>query len=88
MDPIEAEREDLRVKHQGAIESERTTTQLRFQMLSLFLAAVGLLVGLGHQSRSVGVLLLVFTAGLWILDLRNRALLDLFREIGRPSKRA
>ena len=52
------------------------------QTLSLFLAAVGLMVGLGQKSRSVGALLLLIGAGLWILDLRNRALLRAYRSIG------
>jgi hypothetical protein len=79
---LDYEREDLRTKHQAATDCERTTTQLRFQTLSLFLAAVGLIVGLGQQSRSVGALLLLIGAGLWVLDLRNRALLQAYRSVG------
>src|SRR4051812_28482061 len=82
MELLDYERADLRAKHQAATDCERTTTQLRFQTLSLFLAAVGLIVGLGHQSRSVGALLLLIGAGLWILDLRNRALLQAYRKTG------
>jgi hypothetical protein len=82
MEPNDHERENLRTKFEAVAAIERSTTQLRFQTLSLFLAAVGLIVGFGHQSRAIGALLLVISIGLWILDLRNRDLLWTFRNIG------
>jgi 4-amino-4-deoxy-L-arabinose transferase-like glycosyltransferase len=57
-------------------------TQMRFQTLAIFLAAVGFIVGLGHLSRPTGALLFLLTLGLWIIDLRSRDRLSKWRDWG------
>jgi hypothetical protein len=54
-------------------------TGMRFQTVTIFLAAVGLLANSGNQSLRTGVLILVVSTGLWVLDLRNR---DVLRRLG------
>jgi hypothetical protein len=54
-------------------------TGMRFQTVSIFLAAVGLIAMSGSQSASTGTLILVVSIGLWVLDLRNR---DVLRRLG------
>jgi hypothetical protein len=63
--------EDRRLKYRTLVDYEIAMTQMRFQTLAIFLAAVGFIVGLGHYSRWVGGLLLAITLGLWIIDLRS-----------------
>jgi hypothetical protein len=77
-----AEIEDRRLKYRALVDYEIAMTQMRFQTLAIFLAAVGFIVGLGHYSRWTGGLLLAITLGLWIIDLRNRDMLSKFRDWG------
>jgi hypothetical protein len=74
--------EDRRLKYRALVDYEIAMTQMRFQTLAIFLAAVGFIVGLGHYSRWVGGLLLAITLGLWIIDLRSRDMLSKFRDWG------
>lgn len=74
--------EDRHLKYRALVDYEIAMTQMRFQTLAIFLAAVGFIVGLGHYSRWVGGLLLFITLGLWIIDLRSRDMLSKFREWG------
>lgn len=83
MDEPEQRREDVRANHAAIAGAEIAVTQLRFQTLTVYLAAVGFIVGLGEPRRRIGALLLVITLGLWVLDLRNRDLLSSFRGAGR-----
>ena len=76
------EAEDRRLKYKTLVDYEIAMTQMRFQTLAIFLAAVGFIVGLGHYSRWVGALLLSITLGLWIIDLRSRDMLSKFRDWG------
>jgi hypothetical protein len=65
------------------LDYELGLTNLRFQTLTIYFAAVGFIVGLNHNpSRAVGVLLLCVTVGLWTIDLRNRDMLTTFRTRG------
>jgi hypothetical protein len=77
-----AEIEDRRAKYRAVVDYEIAMTQMRFQTLAIFLAAVGFIVGLGHLSRSIGALLLSITLGLWIIDLRSRDVLSKWRRVG------
>jgi hypothetical protein len=86
MDDSHERRQDVRASHAAIASTEIAVTQLRFQTLTVYLAAVGFIVGLGQPRRSIGALLLVITLGLWILDLRNRDLLSLFRTAGRLAE--
>ncbi len=74
---------DIRARRDGVLKKEVNLESLRFQTVSIYLAAVGLIVGLSSSSRAIGALLLVISAGLWILDLRNRDLVGVLREKGR-----
>lgn len=75
-------RDDLRLEYQAVCDYELTVSKMRFQTLSLFLAAVGFIVGLSNPTQAIGVLLLSLSFGLWIIDLRNRTLLNRYREMG------
>jgi hypothetical protein len=54
-------------------------TGMRFQTVTIFLAAVGLIVSGDNEEPWSGLLILILSIGLWILDLRNR---DLLRKLG------
>jgi hypothetical protein len=54
-------------------------TGMRFQTVTIFLAAIGLIASSGNQSPRTGGLILVVSIGLWVLDLRNR---DVLRRLG------
>lgn len=81
-EPTSTEIEDRRLKYRALVDYEIAVTQMRFQTLAIFLAAVGFIVGLGHYSRLVGGLLLAMTLGLWVIDLRSRDMLMKFRDWG------
>jgi hypothetical protein len=59
-------------------------TGMRFQTVTIFLAAVGLITTRSGQSPRTGALILVVSIGLWLLDLRNR---DVLRRLGNRGKR-
>ena len=80
------ERENRKMVWQSAAEYEIAVTQMRFQTLSIFIAAIGFIIGLGHLSRSVGALLLLIAVGLWVIDLRNRDMLVQFRQMGTRAE--
>ena len=52
---------------------------MRFQTVTIFLAAVGLILSSSNQTPRTGLLILGLSVGLWILDLRNR---DVLRRLG------
>ncbi len=82
------QRENRRIEYRAILDWEIAVTQLRFQTLSIFFAAVGFIVGFSNRpSKAVGVLLLAVTAGLWIIDLRNRDLLSRFRILGLEAEK-
>jgi hypothetical protein len=54
-------------------------TGMRFQTVTIFLAAVGLIANSGNQTPRTGALILAVSLGLWVLDLRNR---DVLRKLG------
>lgn len=66
---------DLRAEYAVIGSYITAMTGMRFQTVTIFLAAVGLLATSGNQSPRTGVLILVVSIGLWILDLRNREVL-------------
>ena len=59
-------------------------TGMRFQTVTIFLAAVGLIVSRSGQSDRTAALLIAVSLGLWLLDLRNR---DVLRRLGARGKR-
>ena len=63
-------------------------TGLRFQLMGLYLAAVGFIFSRGTPSSLNAALILGVSIGLWILDLRNRDLLARHGERGRKIERA
>jgi hypothetical protein len=78
-----ADPEDRRVAYQIAAQYELGIGQWRFQLLSIYLAAVGVIVGFGHSARFVGGLLVGITVGVFAIELRNRDLLRRYRPIGK-----
>jgi hypothetical protein len=73
--------ESLRAEY-GVVASYITAmTGMRFQTLAIYLAAVGL-VSRENASSLTGLLILVVSVGLWVLDLRNRDVLHRLGERG------
>jgi hypothetical protein len=62
-----------------------TVVGFRFQTLGLFLVALGFIVT--RNDRSVATLVLILAAGLWMVELKTRALLDALGEEGRSMER-
>jgi len=62
-----------------------TVVGFRFQTLGLFLVALGFLVN--RHDRWVAALVLILAVGLWIVELKTRALLDALGEEGRRMER-
>ena len=62
-----------------------TVVGFRFQTLGLFLVALGFIVS--RNDRWVAALVLILALGLWIVELRTRALLDALGEEGRRMER-
>lgn len=80
--PVTAESpnpQDLRTEYAVIGSYITAMTGMRFQTVTIFLAAVGLIATSGSQSPRAGGLILVLSLGLWILDLRNR---DVLRRLG------
>jgi hypothetical protein len=67
--------DDLRAEYAVIGSYITAMTGMRFQTVTIFLAAVGLIASGGNQSPRTGLLILVLSVGLWILDLRNREVL-------------
>jgi hypothetical protein len=74
--------EDRRVAYQVAAQYELAIGQWRFQLLSIYIAAVGVVIGFAHSARFVGAFLIGTTVGLWLIELRNRDLLRRYRPVG------
>src|ERR671922_1969222 len=74
--------ENLRTEY--AVIGSYTTamTGARFQTVAIYLAAIGLIVSQGEPSRLAALLMLVVSFGLWVLDLRNRDVLERLGERG------
>jgi hypothetical protein len=66
--------ENLRVIYKELAAYNQTVVGFRFQLLGFFLAAVGFIVS--HQSRASAALLLALAIGLWLVELKNRLLLN------------
>ncbi|MEP6642372.1 MAG: hypothetical protein ABJB93_10750 [Gaiellales bacterium] len=62
-----------------------TVVGFRFQTLGFFLVALGFIVN--RNDRSVAILVLILAAGLWIVELKTRVLLDALGEEGRSMER-
>jgi hypothetical protein len=62
-----------------------TVVGFRFQTLGLFLVALGFIVG--RSDRWVAALVLILAVGLWIVELKTRALLDALGAEGRRMER-
>jgi hypothetical protein len=58
-----------------------TVVGFRFQTLGLFLVALGFIVN--RNDRWVAALVLILAAGLWMVELKTRALLDALGAEGR-----
>jgi len=71
---LAADREDVRAEYASLNAYSSTIVTFRFTLVGFFLAAVGLVVQGGVQ-RDEAMLLLALSLCLWILELRNRALL-------------
>jgi hypothetical protein len=69
------DRDDVRTEYAVIASYVTAMTGMRFQTVTIFLAAVGLIATAGNQSPRTGLLILVVSIGLWILDLRNREIL-------------
>jgi hypothetical protein len=63
-----------------------TVVGFRFQTLGLFLVALGFIVS--RNDRWVASLVLILAAGLWMVELKTRALLDALGKEGRRMERA
>jgi hypothetical protein len=82
MSAVDPNRDDLRTEY-GVIGSYTTAlTGARFQTVAIYLAAVGLIASNGAPSRLTATLMLVVSVGLWLLELRNRDMLERLGERG------
>lgn len=71
----------LQTEYTALVSYSNQVVSFRFGVLSFFLIAIGF--SLGHRTPSTGCLLVLLATGLWILELRNRALLATLAERGR-----
>jgi hypothetical protein len=74
--------ENLRTEYSVIGSYTTAMTGARFQTVAIYLAAIGLIVGRSEPSRLTALLMLVVSFGLWVLDLRNRDVLDRLGERG------
>ena len=78
MEPLEKNKpnpEDVRVEYTALTSYATTIVTFRFTLLGFYLAAAGLIIG-SPPSRGKAALLLGLSVSLWLLELRNRSLLD------------
>jgi hypothetical protein len=74
--------ENLRTEYSVIGSYTTAMTGARFQTVAIYLAAIGLIVSRGEPSRLTALLMLVVSFGLWVLDLRNRDVLERLGERG------
>jgi hypothetical protein len=68
-------RETLRVQYAAVAARDIALGQWRFQAMLIFITAVALIADhVKTQQHELAVILIVLGLGMWILDLRNRAL--------------
>ena len=67
--------DDIRTEYTSLSSYVREIVKFRFTLLGLFLATSGFIVGGTNPSKEKFVLLAALSIGLWLLELRNRALL-------------
>lgn len=75
-----ADPDNLRTEYSVIGSYVTAMTGMRFQTMAIYLAALGLIVSRGTPSSLGAALILVVSVGLWILDLRNR---DVLERLGR-----
>jgi hypothetical protein len=67
--------ENIRTEYTALSSYATTIVTFRFTLLGFYLAAAGLIIG-SPPSKGKAVLLLGLSVSLWLLELRNRSLLD------------
>jgi hypothetical protein len=82
MSSADPEPENLRTEYTVIGSYTTALTGARFQTLAIYLAAIGLIVSREEPSRLTAMLMLVVSFGLWVLDLRNRDVLERLGERG------
>ena len=75
--------EDLRAEYSVIGSYVTKMTGLRFQTMTIYIAALGFIVSQGTPEWPTVLLILAVSLGLWILELRNRDLLHKLGERGR-----
>lgn len=78
----EPNEEDVRTEYEALTAYGRQIVIFRFTLLGFYLTLIGFLVLRGSPSAGEYLLLCLLTIGLWILELRNRALLKILDNRG------
>ena len=78
--------EDVRTEYAALSSYATTVVRFRFTLLGFYLAAVGLIVA-SSLSKEKAALLLGLTVVLWLLELRNRSLLNNLAQRGMQIER-